>query len=286
LLTRFRAAPASSGGGYKPPAPSSGGFKPPAPSSGGFKPPTPSTGGFKPPTPSTPSSKPHAPTPSYGGASARATPASPSTGGYKPPVKASPSNEPAGSAQCRALYDFNANKPTDLSIQAGDVITGVSTIGQWWKGTNSRTGAFGSFPANYVEQIAQSAASSGLTVTATYAYSASRSDELTFPKGATITNVEKQQASWWFGHYNGSSGLFPSNYVEAASAAPPAPSKPPTPAMAPFKPPTPAAAPAKPPTPSFKASPPAKPATPSPARPGVGSCMYNRSHAYTHAARY
>ncbi|KAI0004665.1 hypothetical protein F4779DRAFT_70382 [Xylariaceae sp. FL0662B] len=38
--------------------------------------------------------------------------------------------------------------------------------------------------------------------------------ELSFPEGATITNLEFPDEDWWFGHYKGDSGLFPANYVQ------------------------------------------------------------------------
>ena len=41
--------------------------------------------------------------------------------------------------------------------------------------------------------------------------------ELSFPEGAKITNLEFPDEDWWFGHYNGASGLFPANYVQLDS---------------------------------------------------------------------
>lgn len=38
--------------------------------------------------------------------------------------------------------------------------------------------------------------------------------ELSFPEDATITNLEFPDEDWWFGHYDGQVGLFPSNYVQ------------------------------------------------------------------------
>lgn len=43
------------------------------------------------------------------------------------------------------------------------------------------------------------------------------SAELSFEEGATITNLEFPDEDWWFGHYNGASGLFPANYVQLNS---------------------------------------------------------------------
>lgn len=41
--------------------------------------------------------------------------------------------------------------------------------------------------------------------------------ELSFPEGATITDLDFPDEDWWFGHYNGASGLFPANYVQLDS---------------------------------------------------------------------
>lgn len=48
-----------------------------------------------------------------------------------------------------------------------------------------------------------------------YQYTATQGDELSFPPGATITNVIKKDRGWWQGDYDGRvGGWFPSNYVE------------------------------------------------------------------------
>lgn len=38
--------------------------------------------------------------------------------------------------------------------------------------------------------------------------------ELSFPEGATITDLEFPDEDWWFGQYKGATGLFPANYVQ------------------------------------------------------------------------
>lgn len=53
--------------------------------------------------------------------------------------------------QCRALYDFDAQQPTDLAFRRGDIITLVKSEGNWWKGTLD--GRTGDFPSNYVQMI-------------------------------------------------------------------------------------------------------------------------------------
>jgi hypothetical protein len=135
----------------------------------------------------------------------------------------------------------------------------------WWMGQNSQ-GETGLFPSNYVELVEdeakgqaaqaddgpappplpthpseaedappagppQPAGASGPTATALYDYEAAEDNEISFPEGATITNVvrsisymvietrltfsqEFPDDDWWLGVYNGQSGLFPANYVQ------------------------------------------------------------------------
>jgi hypothetical protein len=70
------------------------------------------------------------------------------------------------------------------------------------------------------------------TATAQFDYEAAEDNELSFPDGAKITSVvstpvfsvvhrlmsqEFPDDDWWFGEYNGKSGLFPANYVQIDS---------------------------------------------------------------------
>ena len=58
---------------------------------------------------------------------------------------------------------------------------------------------------------------SDVSVRALYDYRAQKSDELSFPRGAVITNVSRQSANaagWWRGDYNGKlQHWFPANFV-------------------------------------------------------------------------
>ncbi|KAI1350118.1 hypothetical protein F5Y01DRAFT_286946 [Xylaria sp. FL0043] len=53
----------------------------------------------------------------------------------------------------------------------------------------------------------------GHTATAQFDYEAAEDNELSFPENAKITHLEFPDEDWWYGHYNGESGLFPANYV-------------------------------------------------------------------------
>lgn len=50
---------------------------------------------------------------------------------------------------------------------------------------------------------------------ALYPYKAQNDDELNFEKGDVIVVLSKDEESWWRGELNGSSGVFPSNYVSS-----------------------------------------------------------------------
>ncbi|KAJ3132946.1 Peroxisomal membrane protein PAS20 [Physocladia obscura] len=64
---------------------------------------------------------------------------------------------------CKALYDYVASSPAELSFKKGDVIAILSKIDpatmqplQWWRG-RLRSGEIGHFPANYAELLEKKA---------------------------------------------------------------------------------------------------------------------------------
>lgn len=61
---------------------------------------------------------------------------------------------PTTISKVKALYDFQASEPGELSFQKGDIITVLdTTYKDWWRG--SLNGNTGIFPTNYVEKIAE-----------------------------------------------------------------------------------------------------------------------------------
>ena len=69
----------------------------------------------------------------------------------RPPPPPPPSPPPA-EASCKALYDFEAENPGELSFREGDLITLTSRIDEnWFEGTVQ--GRVGFFPNNYVEVV-------------------------------------------------------------------------------------------------------------------------------------
>ncbi|KAI2623021.1 hypothetical protein GGS26DRAFT_235197 [Hypomontagnella submonticulosa] len=149
----------------------------------------------------------------------------------------------AASGGKRALiqYDYEKAEDNELELREGEYVTDIEMVDDdWWMGTNSR-GETGLFPSNYVELVdddaeeppaaptaghaavppppapaaePEPAAGGGNTATAQFDYEAAEDNELSFPEGAKITDLEFPDEDWWFGHYKGASGLFPANYVQ------------------------------------------------------------------------
>lgn len=62
------------------------------------------------------------------------------------------SNEVSSNVQCRALYEYDANLPDELSFHPGDIIVMVQKMDtEWWQG--ELNGVIGVFPSNYVEEL-------------------------------------------------------------------------------------------------------------------------------------
>lgn len=145
-----------------------------------------------------------------------------------------------GGKRALVQYDYEKAEDNELELREGEYVTDIEMVDEdWWMGTNAK-GESGLFPSNYVELVEDSSAAAavagraappppapaaaepeaaapageGKTATAQYDYEAAEDNELGFPEGAKITNLEFPDDDWWFGHYKGQSGLFPSNYVE------------------------------------------------------------------------
>lgn len=119
----------------------------------------------------------------------------------------------------RAIVQFDYEKAEDneLELKDGETITNIEMVDDdWWMGENSR-GEAGLFPSNYVELVeeptshapsaavtavhappappapaagpAGGGAKKGPTATAQYDYEAVEDNELSFPDGATITDL-------------------------------------------------------------------------------------------------
>jgi len=71
-------------------------------------------------------------------------------GGVRPPPPAP--IRPVSLPQCRGLYDFDAQAPTELSFRKGDVILIKKQVNQDWI-EGELNGRVGLLPANYVEML-------------------------------------------------------------------------------------------------------------------------------------
>ncbi|XP_062514352.1 F-BAR and double SH3 domains protein 2-like [Corticium candelabrum] len=137
------------------------------------------------------------------------------------------------------LYDYEATKEDELSIHEGEEVSVPWYDGfGWCKGCNS-LGIEGFFPESYVEVSEdsppqdltfQSRNDADTTLTdervqdnirvlrALYSYRASGNDELSFPEGAIIKLLRKDDNGvddgFWEGEYEGRVGVFPSILVE------------------------------------------------------------------------
>ena len=108
-------------------------------------------------------------------------------------------------------YDYDAAESNEISLKEGEHVTDIDMVDtDWWLGTNSQ-GQSGLFPSNYVTVaddddtaghdgidepheatgVAAAAPATGGKPTATslYDYEAAESNEISFPEGATITNL-------------------------------------------------------------------------------------------------
>lgn len=145
-----------------------------------------------------------------------------------------------GGIRAVVVYDYEKAEDNEIELHEGAYVTNIDMVDDdWWMGTNAE-GESGLFPANYVEVVQedeqheqqedpagqdapeesaapppppQAGGSNGPTATAEFDYEAAEDNEISFPEGATITDVEFPDEDWWLGTYNGRSGLFPANYV-------------------------------------------------------------------------
>ena len=147
---------------------------------------------------------------------------------------AAPAAAAAGGASkgtcARAAYAFDARDGTEVTFAVGDLLIQVDTSGgDWWTGTNERTGASGMFPAAYVQIEEQAAAAApspvvaapppvtaGIPASAAYAVEESDPGYLSLAVGEAIT-VESmtEVAPGWLRATNarGETGLVPAAYL-------------------------------------------------------------------------
>lgn len=128
----------------------------------------------------------------------------------------------------RALYDYEAASPDELSIAEGDTLhiqDDDDGSSGWLRATSSSSGKSGLVPANYVEPVeaddgdeGSEEASSHGRVRALYDYDAQEGNELSLREGqeVSLTDVGFSFGSGWVEGVDeeGNVGVFPANYVE------------------------------------------------------------------------
>jgi len=88
----------------------------------------------------------------YGGAPQGGYGGAPQGGAPPPNLPRPPPGRPSSLRQCRAVYDFNAEAPTELSFRRGDIITIRKQVNQDWI-EGDLNGKIGLLPVNYVEML-------------------------------------------------------------------------------------------------------------------------------------
>ncbi|XP_071978952.1 sorbin and SH3 domain-containing protein 2 isoform X19 [Engystomops pustulosus] len=133
----------------------------------------------------------------------------------------------------RAVYDFKAQTPKELSFKKGDTVYILRKIDKnWYEGEHH--GRVGILPISYVEKISPTEKSQPLRppppaqareigeAIAKYNFTADTNVELTLKKGEKVTLLKKVDQNWYEGKIPGTNrqGIFPVSYVEIVRKSP------------------------------------------------------------------
>ncbi|KAF6208433.1 hypothetical protein GE061_016889 [Apolygus lucorum] len=123
-------------------------------------------------------------------------------------------------AQALVVYNYDAEKPDELTIRKGDFIKDIvfHSVG-WWEGTLKRDGKRGMFPDNFVKLLSGdpdsiAATPTGRKCVALFGYKPAIEDELELQVGDVIDIIGEVEKGWWKGKLKDKIGVFPSNFVE------------------------------------------------------------------------
>ncbi|XP_076073821.1 uncharacterized protein LOC143045293 isoform X21 [Mytilus galloprovincialis] len=121
--------------------------------------------------------------------------------------------------KAKAVYNFNAQNPRELSFRKGDIIYLLRQIDKnWFEG--ERYGRSGLFPVNYVEVLtsieeAHTAAQQAEgQARVRYNFTAQTGVELTLRKGDIVTLLRSVDENWYEGRVGNKQGIFPRSYIE------------------------------------------------------------------------
>ncbi|XP_070571425.1 SH3 domain-containing kinase-binding protein 1-like [Ptychodera flava] len=152
-----------------------------------------------------------------------------------PPLSKS---KPASVKRAKALFQYTPEKPDELGINEGDIVTVLSEDGGdhgWWKG--ELKGKVGVFPDNFVKLIedeperglvhhpdqpqkppplSKSKPASVKRAKALFQYTPEKPDELGINEGDIVTVLSEDGGDhgWWKGELKGKVGVFPDNFVK------------------------------------------------------------------------
>ncbi|XP_033111620.1 intersectin-1-like [Anneissia japonica] len=149
----------------------------------------------------------------------------------------------------KVIAPYQGTGPEQLTLGVGQMIQiRKKNPSGWWEGEQQIRGQkkqIGWFPANYVTLLTSGGsgkttplqgATSPLTldvrattpaanmicqVIAMYPYTSQKDDELTFQKNVVINVMKQDDPDWWEGELNGTTGYFPSNYVQVLNDSTP-----------------------------------------------------------------
>jgi len=127
-------------------------------------------------------------------------------------------------ALAKAIYDYTAGNPDELTIKEGDILTIESQDENGWCKGRALDGKEGLFPFSYVEFLDEAATIAAnkanpslapkLKAKVIYNYDAVNEDELTIRVNDVICDVDNTRTDgWWVGKL-GKRGLFPKDYVQ------------------------------------------------------------------------
>ena len=127
----------------------------------------------------------------------------------------------------KAIYDFEGGTDGDLSFNAGDVISDITSVNtEWLQGKCN--GLVGIFPVGFIEEMNQVKTQASPAkkksaklfeellprANALYDYNENVSGDLCFKAGDVICLLKKLNAEWYEGELNGVVGNLPASFLE------------------------------------------------------------------------